>query len=236
MKNTRKYLVFAAVLAVLALVANGLYAVPQVAYAYKVLNFPFYLYHNADSKINNFVLSGWGGDFTALKINSRFTEGKTDENTCIQVRYIPSMGKQPAYGKVAPDMMFRNGYASLAIQSNPENRWGSLRGGYDLSSAKKLVFSARGKNGGEKIEVGMRAKNRNVMTHTLGMIELKKDWRVYEISLNNSAFDEIAGGLFVMVHSKDRIYSVEVYLDEIRFIRDEQPNFTMDENAANGKI
>jgi hypothetical protein len=236
MKNTLRTLVLAVLTAAFVLVTTGLFSASRVAFAYKVLNFPFYHYQDANSKMNNFVVSGWTGDFTALKIDTRGAENDTDENTYIRLRYIPGMGKQAAYGKNVPDMAFQKGYAGLAIQSNPENRWGTLRGGYDLSKAKKLFFFARGKNGGEQIEVGMREKNRNVMNRSLGLIELKKEWKLYEIDLTNLGFNETAGGLYVIVHARDNVYSAEVDIDEIYYTREVQPNYTVESIFAKDKI
>lgn len=203
----------------------------QVAYAYPVLRYPFYLYKDAGNKINNFVMAGWTGDFRSLKIDTSSVEDRTVDNTCIRVRFIPVMQRQAAYGKIAPDMTVGHGYAGFAIQSNPENYWGSLRGGYDLTKAKKLFLFARGKNGGEKIEIGMRKKNSDEMTATAGMIELTKQWKVYEINLNNLSFTDSAGGLFVLLHSRDKVMSTEVYLDEIYFTQDKMPSVTMENGS-----
>ena len=199
----------------------------EVAYAYPVLRFPFYAYQDAGSRLNNFVLSGWTGDYRFLKIDTASLEDITADNTCIRVRYAPVMNARPGYGKQAPDIATRDGYAGFAIQSNPENRWGSLRGGYDLSKAKKVFFFARGKNGGEKIEVGMRKRNENDMTASAGIIELTREWKVYEVSLDGLTFNDCAGGLYILLHGKDRIHSSEIYLDEIYFTQDREPSLTI---------
>lgn len=225
------------VFAMAFLVTAPAFGAKKVVFAYPVMRYPFYLYQDAGCKLNNFVISGWTGDYRSLKIDSAAVEDITADNTCIRIRYMPGMTKQASYGKQAPDMALQEGYAGFAIQSNPENRWGTLRGGYDLTKAKKLFLFARGKNGGEKIEVGMRKKNANVMTASAGIIELTKEWKVYEINLNNISFNDSAGGLYVLLHSKDKVFSTEVYLDEIYYTQDKEPSVSiMTERAVKDKI
>lgn len=189
-----------------------LYGEPRVAYAYKVSRFPFYVYQDATSKINNFVLTGWTGDYRQLKVDSRYKESETEDNTCIRLSYIPRM-----------DSTF--GYTGISFQANPENYWGSLRGGYDLTKAKRLFLFARGERGGEKVEFGMRKRNVNEMSKSIGVVSLTKDWKLYEIDLNGLTFNDLAGGFFVILRSK--VYSETVYLDEIYYSKDTEPAFTI---------
>lgn len=188
-----------------------LYGEPKVAYAYKVSRFPFYIYQDATSKINNYVLTGWTGDYRSLKIDSRWKENETDENTSIRLSFIPRMD-------------IKDSIAGISFQANPDNYWGSLRGGYDLTKAKRLFLFARGERGGEQIEIGMRKHSRNEMSRNSGLINLTRDWKLYELDLTGLSFEDTAGGLYVILHS--HVYSVTVYLDEIYYSQDTQPAFT----------
>lgn len=199
-------------LASLVMFSMQLYGEPKVAYAYKVSRFPFYVYQDATSKINNYVLTGWTGDYRQMKIDSRYKENDREENTCIRISYVPRV-----------DSKF--GYTGLSFQANPENFWGSLRGGYDLTGSKRLFFFARGDRGGEQIEFGMRRHQVNEMTKSSGKITLTKDWKLYEIDLSGLGFKDMAGGFFVILKSK--VYSETVYLDEIYYSKDTEPAFTI---------
>lgn len=213
MRKTMTVKVVAAAVLMTLLAAWKTYGDDRVAYAYKVSVFPFYVYQDATSRINNFVVTGWAGDFRRLKIDSRWKESESEDNTCIRLTYIPSYDD-------------RAGYAAVAFQQNPENHWGSLRGGYDLSRAKKLFLFARGERGGEQVELGLRKKGRNEISRTAGMIELTKDWKLYEIDMAGMTFEEVAGGLYVILHAKNKIYSSTVYLDEIYYSAETKPAFT----------
>lgn len=189
-----------------------LYGEPKVAYAYKVSRFPFYVYQDATSKINNYVLTGWTGDYRQLKVDSRYKESDTEENTCVKLSYVPRMDS-------------KYGFTGISFQANPENFWGSLRGGYDLTKAKRLFLFARGERGGEKVEFGMRKLHMNEMTQSVGVISLTKDWKLYEIDLSGLTFNDMAGGFYVILRSK--VYSETVYLDEIYYSKDTEPAFTI---------
>jgi hypothetical protein len=199
-------------LAALVMCSLQLYGESKVAYAYKVSRFPFYVYQDATSKINNYVVTGWTGDYRSLKIDSTWKESEADENTSIRISYIPKMDSKA-------------GFAGLSFQANPENYWGSLRGGYDLTKAKRLFLFARGERGGEKIEIGIRRHNKNEMSRSAGRINLTKDWKLYELDLTGLTFEDTAGGFYVILHSA--VYSEVVYMDEIYYSQDTQPAFSV---------
>ncbi|MBN1898216.1 MAG: hypothetical protein JW827_05535 [Spirochaetes bacterium] len=179
---------------------------------YKVKRFPFYIYTDYGRKINNFIPSGWLGDFYDLKINERWSQNPKSGKTCIQIIYTA-------------EHKDRAGWAGICFQSNPDNYWGTLRGGYDLTTAKRLFFYARGEKGGETIEfrMGEFKKQHKKNKATTGLVRLTKDWNLYEINLENMQLNDIAGGFCVIFSSKENTNGCIVYLDELYYTDKENP-------------
>ncbi len=169
-------------------------------------NFP--VYSDAKSPDNHYVPSGWMGDYADLIIKDNCTANPHSGSTCIQWKYS-AKGTNKA------------GWAGVFWQ-NPANNWGTKKGGYNLTGAKKLIFWARGEKGGEIItEVGVggiTGKYADTDKVSAGPLELTKEWEKNEIDLTGADLSYISGGFFWVAKGEDAPEGgLTFYLDDIRF-------------------
>lgn len=174
----------------------------------KIKKFPFYVFHDNNSKLNHYYPSGWMGDFGDIKVKENYKKNPKKGKTCIQIKYTAQR-------------MQGAGWAGIYWQ-NPANNWGTQKGGYDISGAKKLTFYARGEKGDEMIEVkfgGISSQYADSDSDTTGKIELTKKWKNYEIDLSNADLSYISGGFCVVFTSTDNPDGCSFYLDEIQYVK-----------------
>ncbi|MBN1897780.1 MAG: hypothetical protein JW827_03300 [Spirochaetes bacterium] len=173
---------------------------------FKVLRYPFQVYKDGTSRINNCIPSGWAGDFRDLKIDHKWTINPKKGTSCMKIEYsAETVGAK---------------WASLNFAQNPYNHWTSIRGGYDLSTAKKIYFYARGNKGDEVVEFRM-APLKGQQAKISKRIELSKEWKKYELELNNK-FEDMAGGFSVLVKASDNSGTVTFYIDEIYYTNQDE--------------
>lgn len=149
--------------------------------------------------------SGWMGSHEELQLDGDHTDNPHRGNACIKMRYKGKFG-----------------WVGVAWQ-HPSNNWGDSDGGYELTSATALEFWARGKWGGEHVNVGVGLIGKDKPYPDSGLatikdIVLEKDWKRYTISLEDIDLSSIKTGFYISL--KGRQTSVTVYLDSIRFIRE----------------
>ena len=97
-----------------------------------------------------------------------------------------------------------------------------MEGGHDLSGATQLELWARGEYGGERLKIGVGLLGKDKPHHDSGNtsvdgIVLSDEWQRYRIPLNNIDLSSIKTG-FVVTLTGQRA-SVNIYLDNIRFVR-----------------
>ena len=146
---------------------------------------PFYVYHAFHSPDNHFVPSGWMGDYGDIRLDDHWQpKGEANAKTVIRIAYSAESKQQ-------------NGWAGIYWQ-NPPNNWASRPGGYNLNGMTKLVLKARGEKGGEKIEEfkvgGLTGDYADSATASIGPIILAKNWKEYEIPLDEQELSSITGG------------------------------------------
>lgn len=165
---------------------------------------PFVVYIDKDSPNNHYTPSGWIGDYDAIKM-VQYTENTHSGSTCLKFIYT---GKSPQGA----------GYAGVYWQ-NPVNNWGSIKGGHNLTGAKKITFWARGENGGEVIEKfkvgGIYGTYGDTAIAWIGPITLSKDWQRYEIDLSGLDLSYMSGGFSWFVRKVDNPQGAIFYLDDI---------------------
>ena len=134
----------------------------------------FYIYADKGSPSNHFIPSGWMGDYGDLKFNDQAMESPYSGTTSIEITYSAKRTQG-------------QGWAGIYWQSS-QNNWGTRDSGYDLSDFNKLVFWARGENGGEVITIakvggitlnqatGERYPFADSTDVEIGAIRLTKDW------------------------------------------------------------
>ena len=177
--------------------------VEPVLVGYKV-KFPFYVYKDRFSKENNYIPSGWMGDYGDIKLNENWTQNPKEGTSCIRIEYSAKRSQG-------------QGWAGIYWQ-NPANNWGNVKGGFDLRGAKKLVFYARGEKGGEICEFkmgGIRGEYSDSDTATTGVVRLTKGWKKYTIDLKDLDLSYISGGFCCVITANDNPDGAIIYLDEI---------------------
>lgn len=172
----------------------------------EVKGFPFNVYTDQWDGGNNYIPSGWMGDYGAIKVDPAWKNEPHSGKSCIKWTYT---GEIPQGA----------GWAGVYWQ-NPANNWGRVDGGFNLSGAKKLTFWARGEKGGEIVEFKMGGINGEFAdsdSNSTGRVELTKEWKQYSIDLAGLDLSYISGG-FVWVASKiDNPDGFVFYLDDIRY-------------------
>lgn len=186
------------------LMVFNIYSADKVWHGYKVGHYPYYIYMDAASRINHFYPAYWLGDFRRIRINERFDKD-TRSDTCIEIRFDVRSYEDNVYGK-------------LSFPATPTSRWYTIRGGDDLTTAKQIMFYARGFSGGEIVEFqmtdlkGQKSGNNKLTTKA---VTLTREWKLYSIPLNNVTIEEIAGGLAVVFTKKYNQQGCTIYMDDI---------------------
>ena len=169
------------------------------------VSFPFYVYKDGSSALNRFTASGAMGDEAAISVDVHVQKGAMLGRSCVRVTYdAAKAGKE--------------GWSGLYFQ-HPEDNWGELALGYDLSGARKLTFWARGETGKEKVDVfrvgGIAGQHPDSATTSVGPVKLGKDWKQYSVYVKGLKLNHIVGGFALTFTAEDNQAGATVYLDEI---------------------
>lgn len=147
-----------------------------------------------------------GTRFVQLNLVSQ-DNPRPGKKECIKVNFTPGPAR----------------WAGTYWLNKPDN-WGD-KPGDDLSKANysKITFWIRGEKGNEKVEFkaggidDAKKSYKDSFELTTGMIELRKDWRREEITLQGQNLSGVIG-LFCWVANCDANPSgVTFYMDEIRY-------------------
>ena len=98
---------------------------------------PFIVYQDKGS-FNRFVPSGYMPTGECIRMNDAWKDDCEEGKSCIKVQYDVTCS-------------LKGRHWAGVYWLNPADNWGDRKGGYNLTGAKKLIFWARGENGGEKI-------------------------------------------------------------------------------------
>ena len=148
--------------------------------------------------------SGWMGATEKLSLDGSHTENPQSGLTAIKIRYEGKLG-----------------WAGVAWQ-HPENNWGDIDGGLDLTGAKAIELWARGEYGGEEVgfSVGIIGKEKPYADSAITAntrVFLSNEWQRYSVSLKGLDLSSIKTGFVVTLTGRQT--PVTVYLDNIRFIK-----------------
>ncbi|NQT90772.1 MAG: FecR domain-containing protein [Candidatus Omnitrophica bacterium] len=166
----------------------------------------FSVYLDEGSPENHYSPSGWVGDYDAIR---RMSWGKDPHSgkTCLRFRYTGRMSQGA-------------GWVGVYWQ-NPVNNWGDVKGGYNMKGARKLVFWARGKNGGETIVRfgmgGIGGIYPDSAKAEIGPVVLEKEWKQYAIDLSGKDLSYISSGFYWMTDKTTNPDGVIFYLDDIQY-------------------
>ncbi len=168
---------------------------------------PLAVYVENASKDNRFAPSGWMGDYGDIKLNTACAETPKNGKTCVKITYNPMMSQGA-------------GWVGIFWQQ-PANNWGDMKGGYNLTGAKKLTFWARGAVGGEKISEfkvgGITGEYPDSDSQSMGPVELTKEWQQYTLDLEGKDLSYIIGGFAFSASKDDNPNGFVIYFDDIIF-------------------
>jgi hypothetical protein len=170
---------------------------------------PFIVYQDKGSS-NRFVPSGYMPNGECIKMDDAWKDNCQENKSCIKVEY-----------GIACSLKGRHWAGVYWL--NPADNWGDRKGGYNLTGAKKLIFWARGENGGEKIAefriggVGQGREYPDSDTASIGPVILSKRWKEYEIDLRGKDLTYISGGFAWIANVEDNLSSCTFFLGNIRY-------------------
>lgn len=172
----------------------------------------FYVYKDRGSRLNHYIPSGWMGDTGDLKYQPGYVfDPSKREETCIKITYTAERKQS-------------QGWAGIYWQM-PSNNWGDKKGGYDLSSYKKLSFKVKGEKGKEYIDkfivggiTGQTESGDSDSTETQP-IELTDKWETIEIDLKGMNLTHIIGGFGFAVNADFNEKGISFYIDDIYYTK-----------------
>jgi len=173
----------------------------------------FSVYNEWPEETGHFVPSGWMGDISQASMYECDRSDPHGGEMAVRASFSP-------YGE--------KGWAGVYWQY-PENNWGSLPQGIDLSSMNKLTFWAKGAQGGEKIKffVGGIGLETDPYPDSLrpeistGYIQLSSTWQQFSINLNGSDLSHVIGGFGWATDRCANPQGATFFLDDIQFEFDE---------------
>ncbi len=164
------------------------------------------VYEEGDSRQNHGAPSGWMGDFRDLRIDLRWTNNPHAGSSCIKLVYT-------AEGSRHANMIG-------VMWQHPPNNDGSVDGGLNLTGAKRVVFWARGEQGGEFIHAftfgGTLGAYPDTDKAVLPDVFLSKEWTRFEIDLTGLDLSYISSFFGWATGRFNNPEGMVFYLDEIR--------------------
>ena len=169
------------------------------------MEMPFYVFNiTIAPPVKNFIPSGYMGDIPDVTMAGAYEGFRQEGYPAIKIVYT-AMGSR--------------GWAGVVWQ-NPDNNWGDVDGGYNLSKAKKLAFWARGKKGGEVVEFkcgGVTGAYPDSDGRSAGAVTLSSTWKQYTIDLNGADLRYIISGFGFVVKRDDNRNGCVFYMDEVKY-------------------
>jgi len=159
-----------------------------------------------------FVPSGWMGDIKNIGLYECDRADPHSGEMAVQASFSPTG---------------TNSWGGVYWQY-PENNWGDLEDGLNLSWANKLNFWAKGEKGGERIRffVGGIGTKDDVYPDSLrpelstGFIQLEDEWQEYMIDLRGQDLGHVIGGFGWATDQCANPSGATFYLDDIVFESD----------------
>lgn len=170
-------------------------------------NFSLIVYTDDKSNKNHYIPSGWMGDYSGIKMDLASKDGPQSGTHCIKFTYKPSSETVVRWAGV--------------YWQDPPNNWGEKDGGFDMTSAKKLTFWAKGAKGGELIKEfkvgGIKGAFSDSDEVAIGPITLGKTWKQYTINLKGRDLTAISGGFCWATDLDSNPGGLTFYLDEVKY-------------------
>ena len=184
-------------IAVLLLIASPLFAGKQ-----KIA-----IYTEETGYQNHYIPSGWMGDHSDLKVNTKSQELPHSGNFCMKWEYSAKATKN-------------EGWAGVFWQ-NPAQNWGTRDAGLNLSKVKKIKLWVRGQKGGEIIEKfqvgGIEGQFKDSDMIFAGPYLLTTEWQEISIDLRQADLHSIIGGFCFVLTARDNPEGAVFFLDDVVF-------------------
>lgn len=168
----------------------------------------FPVYTDVGSRDNHYIPSGFMPNGNCLTFNDKWTEKCHGGSTCIKIDYDIQCSRE--------DQKWAGVY-----WLNPSNNWGKIKGGYDLTGAKKITFWAKGESGGEQINEftmgGIKGDYPDSDIAVIGPIILTSDWKQYTIDLTDKNLSYVSAGFSWSTSEEVNYDTCTFYLDDIKF-------------------
>ncbi|MBI4309174.1 MAG: hypothetical protein HY591_02465, partial [Candidatus Omnitrophica bacterium] len=168
---------------------------------------PFIVYQDKASA-NRYTPSGYMPNGECIIMDDAWVKECKEGKSCLKVIYdVSCSSKSRRWAGV--------------YWLNPADNWGDRKGGYNLTGAQKLVFWARGENGGEIIAefkmggVGVSREFPDSDVAGIGPVLLSKDWRRYSIDLRGKDLSYISGGFAWIANAEQNPETCTFFLDDI---------------------
>ncbi|MFN3551201.1 MAG: OmpA family protein, partial [Endomicrobiia bacterium] len=165
----------------------------------------FYVFSPSPKEKNFYSPTGYMGDVSDINLSASNEVLTVDNYPSLKLRYKPK-GIQKWIG---------------VYFQNPPTNWGQYKGGYDLTGAEKLVFYAKGENGGEIITSvgvgGIKGKYPDSDIYQTGPVKLTREWKKYTIDLYGLDLSYISGGFFFIIETKDNPLGCTIYFGDIYY-------------------
>jgi hypothetical protein len=176
---------------------------------------PFPVYTEWPMGAGHYVPSGWMGDIENIDMYECERVDPHGGELSIRVSFSPT-------GTL--------GWGGVYWQY-PENNWGTLPGGHDLTGAGRLTFWVRGDKAGEVAEfvVGGLGEPTDPYTDTIrparssGSVVLADTWQQVEIDLSGADLSRVIGGFAWVTGRCNGDEPITFYLDDIVFDFDPEP-------------
>ena len=169
---------------------------------------PFYVYKDKGAPMH-FSASGFMPSGKCVAINDAWVDNCGGSRSCIQVKFDRDCTATST------------GWAGI-YWLEPANNWGDVKGGFNLTGAKQLVFGARGEKGGEVVTfkmggVGTGHSYPDSDAAANPPVTLTKDWQEYTIDLNGKDLSHIIGGFAWVGTAKENQSKLIFYLRDIYY-------------------
>ena len=169
---------------------------------------PFYVYATKAFAGNHFIPSGYMPNSNCVKLKDDWAENCRGEGTCIRVDYDVECSRK--------DEKWAGVY-----WLNQANNWGSRKGGFNLTGARRLTFWARGERGGEQIQEftvgGITGDYPDSDTAVIGPVILGAEWKQYTIDVRGKDLSYISGGFAWATSEEVNPEQCTFYLDDIKY-------------------
>ena len=103
----------------------------------------------------------------------------------------------------------------------PENNWGNLPDGVDLTGCTRLTFWARGQKGGERAEFkvgGITGQYPDSLSlRSTDVVRLSNEWQEYSIDLTGADLSHVIGGFCWVTNADLNPSGCTIYLDDIYY-------------------